>query len=190
MAETTHVPAEAGKNTRNVAVNRGPFVVPGFVAGAVESGMRYQGRPDLALISAGAKGCTASGVFTRNSFCAAPVELCRERLAGRRATALLINAGIANACTGEEGKNRARETARIASTALGCPADSVLVASTGVIGMQLEVQPVEQSMPKLVDSLRSNGWEDAAKAIMTTDHTDWWFLGPEAGWWRRKNGQE
>jgi glutamate N-acetyltransferase/amino-acid N-acetyltransferase len=139
---------EAAKNTKNVTVNRGPFEVPGFLAGATESGMRYSGRPDLALIYApNPAGCAASGVFTRNSFRAAPVELCRERLEKRSARAILVNAGIANACTGLEGKNRAVEMARIAADALGCPGDSVLVSSTGVIGMQVEVAPVARCMP-------------------------------------------
>ena len=166
----TPVPAEAAKNTKNVTVSRGPFEVAGFLAGAVASGMRYSGRLDLALICArDTAGCAASGVFTRNFFCAAPVKLCRERLEKRRATAILANAGIANACTGEEGKIRAIEMARIASDALGCPADSVLVSSTGVIGMQVAIDPVARSMPGLIHSLRPDGWEDAARAIMTTD---------------------
>jgi glutamate N-acetyltransferase/amino-acid N-acetyltransferase len=132
--------------------------------------MRYSGRLDLALICAqDPAGCAASGVFTRNFFCAAPVELCRERLEKRRPRAILVNAGIANACTGKEGKNRAIEMARIASDALGCQADSVLVSSTGVIGMQVDLDPVARCMPGLVRSLRPDGWEDAARAIMTTD---------------------
>ncbi len=145
-------------------------MVPGFVAGAAESGMRYSGRPDLALICAlDANGCPAAGVFTRNMFCAAPVELCRDRLKAGKAKAILANAGIANACTGEEGKAKAAQMARLASEALGCPAESVLVASTGVIGRQLDVQPAARCMPALVASLRPDGWGDAARAIMTTD---------------------
>ena len=132
--------------------------------------MRYAGRLDLALIYApNPAGCVASGVFTRNSFFAAPVELCRERLEKHRARAILVNAGIANACTGGEGKTRAIEMARIASEALGCPADSVLVASTGVIGMQVDLAAVTRCMAALVGNLRPHGWRDAAKAIMTTD---------------------
>ncbi|MDR3567866.1 MAG: bifunctional glutamate N-acetyltransferase/amino-acid acetyltransferase ArgJ [Syntrophobacteraceae bacterium] len=151
-------------------VSRGPFEVPGFLAASAQSGMRYSGRPDLALISCqNPEGCSAAGVFTRNRFCAAPVELCRERLRGGKAKAILVNAGIANACTGEEGKIRAAKMAALAASALGCPADSVLVSSTGVIGQQLDVGPVARSIPGLVGSLRPNGWWDAARAIMTTD---------------------
>ena len=166
----TRVPAEAVKNTRSAMVDRGPFEVPGFVTGAAESGMRYSGRADLALIcSVNPEGCAAAGVFTRNRFCAAPVELCRERLEAGKAKAILANAGIANACTGEEGKIRAAQMAELASEALGCPASSVLVCSTGVIGRQLDVRPVARCMPDLVGSLRVDGWQDAARAIMTTD---------------------
>ncbi len=132
--------------------------------------MRYSGRPDLALICAEkAADCNAAGVFTKNSFCAAPVEICREHLVKRTARAVIVNAGIANACTGEEGKFRARETARIVAGELKCPVESVLVASTGVIGMPLPVDPISRALPELVGSLRKNGWEDAARAIMTTD---------------------
>jgi glutamate N-acetyltransferase / amino-acid N-acetyltransferase len=166
----THVPVEAGKSIRNAAVSRDPFVIPGFRTSAAESEMRYRGRPDLALIVAdNPDGCTASGVFTRNSFCAAPVEVCREHLIKRKARAIVVNAGVANACTGSDGKFRALEMARIAGEALKSPADSVLVASTGVIGMELPLEPVIRSMPALIERLRPDGWDDAARAIMTTD---------------------
>ncbi len=132
--------------------------------------MRYSGRPDLALISClNPDGCAAAGVFTQNRFCAAPVELCRERLEAGKAKAILANSGIANACTGEEGKNKAAQMAALASEALGCPAGSVLVCSTGVIGRQVDVEPVARCLPGLVGALRPDGWHDAARAIMTTD---------------------
>lgn len=144
--------------------------MPGFRAGTAASGMRYRERPDLALIVAdGGRECAASGVFTQNAFRAAPVEVCRERLSGRSARAILVNAGIANACTGTEGKLRAEEMARMVSDALRCPEESVLVASTGVIGMELDLEPVAWVMPDLVGSLRPDGWDAAARAIMTTD---------------------
>jgi glutamate N-acetyltransferase/amino-acid N-acetyltransferase len=170
LAEMTHVPAEAEKSSRNAMVSRGPFEIAGFVAGAAQSGMRYKGRPDLALIcSVVPGGCPAAGVFTRNLFCAAPVELCRQRLQAGKAGAILANAGIANACTGEEGKARAAEMAQLASNALGCAPELVLVGSTGVIGQQLDVGPVAGCMDELASSLSPKGWQDAAKAIMTTD---------------------
>ena len=152
----TPVPVEAEKNTRSVMVSRGPFVVPGFRAAAAASGMRYKGRPDLALIATEAEdGAVAAGVFTTNQFCAAPVVLCEEHLLLSSATtAILVNAGIANACTGDPGLLRARETARLTARALKVAPERILVASTGVIGMQIEVESVARSLPELVAGLR------------------------------------
>ena len=161
---------EAARNTKSVAVARRPFVVPGFKAAGVPCGMRYRNRPDLALIVAeGAEDATAAGVFTANRFCAAPVELCRERLQSGKSRAVLVNAGIANACTGGEGLARAHEMARLAAEALGGSPSDVLVASTGVIGQQIKLEPVAAALPGLVKAVRPDGWEDAARAIMTTD---------------------
>ncbi len=167
----TPVPVEAGRNTRNVTVSRAPFVVPGFRAAAAASGMRYRGRTDLALIATDAEeGAVAAGVFTTNQFCAAPVRVCEEHLRLSIATtAILVNAGIANACTGEPGLVRARETARLTAKALESAPEKILVASTGVIGMQLEVEAVARALPELVAGLRPDGWAAAARAIMTTD---------------------
>jgi glutamate N-acetyltransferase/amino-acid N-acetyltransferase len=144
------------------------FIVPGFKAGAVAAGIRYQGRPDLAIIISEVTA-TAAGVFTTNKVQAAPVLLSRSHLTGNRARAIVANSGIANACTGEDGLQRAQTTAHIVAEAIGCPMDEVLVASTGVIGMDLPLEPVSNYLPKLVSSLRVDGWLDAARAIMTTD---------------------
>lgn len=165
------VPAEAEKNTRDVTVARGPFVVPGFRVSAVDSEMRYTGRPDLALIVADPQeGATAAGVFTTNQFCAAPVMVCEEHLRFSTTTkAILVNAGIANACTGETGLLRARETARLVAGALDVRPEKVLVASTGVIGQQIRVEAVAGSLQKLVDGLQADGWDQVAQSIMTTD---------------------
>ena len=167
----TPVPVEAGKNTKNVTVVREPFVIPGFQVSAVASGMRYSGRPDLALIVAEEEdGVAAAGVFTMNEFCAAPVIVCEEHLRSSMGTkAVLVNAGIANACTGNTGLTRARETARLTARALEAAPEQVLVASTGVIGMQLQVEPVARLLPELLAGLRSDGWDQVARAIMTTD---------------------
>lgn len=162
--------AEAEKNSRSAAVSRTPFVIPGFRTAAAASGMRYRDRLDLALIVADSpQGATASGVFTKNRFTAAPVTLCRERLEAHRAGAVLVNSGIANACTGEEGLARAREMTGAAAKALGIDPEAVLAASTGVIGMQLQTDCVFDAMPRLVEKLSPEGWGDTARAIMTTD---------------------
>jgi glutamate N-acetyltransferase/amino-acid N-acetyltransferase len=144
------------------------YTVRGFKAGAVAAGIRYQGRPDLALIISEV-AATAAGVFTTNKVQAAPVLLSRSHLTGNRARVIVVNSGIANACTGEDGLQRAQATAHIAAQAIGCPIDEVLVASTGVIGMDLPLEPVVNYLPKLVSSVRGDGWLDAARAIMTTD---------------------
>lgn len=167
----THAPVEAAKSTKSVVVNSGSFTVPGFLVAAAASGMRYKNRHDLALIvSESDEGATGAGVFTTNLFCAAPVEVCRARLKSRKKfKGILINAGIANACTGEEGLKRAEEMTALAAEALNVPFESILPASTGVIGRQITVRPVEKAMPSLVEKLRRDGWEEAARAIMTTD---------------------
>jgi glutamate N-acetyltransferase/amino-acid N-acetyltransferase len=144
------------------------YTVPGFKAGAVAAGIRYQGRPDLALIISEV-AAAAAGVFTTNKVQAAPVLLSRSHLTGNRARAIVVNSGIANACTGEDGLQRAQATADLAAQAIGCPIEEVLVASTGVIGMDLPLEPLANFLPKLVSSIRGDGWLDAARAIMTTD---------------------
>jgi glutamate N-acetyltransferase/amino-acid N-acetyltransferase len=144
------------------------YSVPGFKAGAIAAGIRYQDRPDLALIISEVSAA-AAGVFTTNKMQAAPVLLSRSHLTGNKARAIVANSGIANACTGEAGLQRARSTAHIVAEAVGCPINEVLVASTGVIGMDLPLEPVSNYLPKLVSSVRGDGWPDAARAIMTTD---------------------
>jgi glutamate N-acetyltransferase/amino-acid N-acetyltransferase len=132
--------------------------------------MRYKDRLDLALIAADQPGgAAACGAFTTNRFTAAPVELCRAHLRSHLAKAILVNAGIANACTGEEGLRRCRDTARMAAEALHVNPEAVLVASTGVIGQQIVPEAVDRVMPTLVETLRAEGWKDVARAIMTTD---------------------
>jgi len=166
----TPVHAEAERSTKSVAVSSRPFVVQGFKTAAAACGMRYRGRPDLALIMVDSEaGGTAAGVFTTNRFTAAPVELCKNHLESPSVRAILINAGIANACTGEEGYRRALEMARAAGEAMKAPEGSVLVASTGVIGMQVDPEPVRREMRGLVESARPDRWDEVARAIMTTD---------------------
>ncbi|MHC1743132.1 MAG: bifunctional glutamate N-acetyltransferase/amino-acid acetyltransferase ArgJ [Syntrophobacteraceae bacterium] len=152
-------------------VSREPFEIPGFKAAAASTGMRYKDRLDCAIIVAdNPGGAAAAGVFTTNRFCAAPVEICKGRLSkSRRSKGLVVNAGIANACTGEEGLRRAAEMTRMTAAALSVHESEILVASTGVIGQQIRLEPLEDALPRLVQSLRVDGWADAARAIMTTD---------------------
>ncbi len=159
-----------GMEAKVGGVRRGAFQVPGFRVAAAESGMRYKNRLDCALILSDTSAA-AAGVFTRNRFCAAPVVLCKEHLNTGQSyvRAVLINAGIANACTGEEGLRRARQSAERLASLLGIAPHEVLVASTGVIGPQLRLEPLHEAYPQLIAGLDSKGWLEAAKAIMTTD---------------------
>jgi glutamate N-acetyltransferase / amino-acid N-acetyltransferase len=149
-------------------VIRKALAVPGFRVAAIHAGIRYRERADLALIVADDQAA-AAGVFTQNQFPAAPVLLCKEQLLTQRARAILVNSGIANAGTGQEGMRRAREMARLAGDALGLSQEATMVCSTGVIGQQIPLEAVAQAMPALVGSLREAAWDDVARAIMTTD---------------------
>ena len=139
----------------------------GFRAAAVASGIKPD-RLDLALLVADA-GCTAAGVFTANLAQAAPVLVSREHLASGRARAIVVNAGCANAGTGEGGLDDARETAEIVAHTIGCAVEEVLVASTGVIGVRLPMEKVRAGIAEAGRRISRHAGADAARAIMTTD---------------------
>jgi glutamate N-acetyltransferase/amino-acid N-acetyltransferase len=139
----------------------------GFRAAGVASGIKPQGL-DLALLAADA-GCACAGVFTTNRAQAAPVLVSREHVAGGRARAVVINAGCANAATGEPGLRDAREMARLAAEAVGCRPAEVVVGSTGVIGVALPMAPVRSGIDQAAAVLAREGGAAAARAIMTTD---------------------
>lgn len=142
--------------------------VRGFVAGAVAARIRKADRLDLGLIVSQEPTLTV-GVFTTNRVKAAPVLLDMERLRRGGARAILVNSGIANACTGEQGMHAAEATAAMAAEALGLPPASVLLASTGVIGQQIDPGRFQQAMPALVSALSPEGFDDVSRAMMTTD---------------------
>ncbi len=145
-----------------------PLPVSGLRLSATAAGIRYQDRPDLCLMEL-AEGSTTAAVFTRNRFCAAPVIVAREHLAKDAPRYLLINAGNANAGTGDEGLRAARETCRAVAAMAGCAMSQVLPFSTGVIGEDLPLTPFQRAVPGLVQELREDAWNEAARAIMTTD---------------------
>ncbi len=142
--------------------------VKGFSAAAVEAGIRYRDRLDLGLIYSEVPA-VAAGVFTTNLVKAAPVLLDMERLRQGRAQAVLVNAGNANACTGERGMEVAVATAAMAARQLGIDEELVQVASTGVIGEQMATEPFVRAMPALAGALSADGFDDLARAMMTTD---------------------
>jgi glutamate N-acetyltransferase/amino-acid N-acetyltransferase len=139
----------------------------GFRAAATAAGIK-PGRPDVALL-VGEPGCTAAGVFTTNLAKAAPVLVSREHVAAGRARVVVVNAGCANAGTGEAGLADAREAASLAAAAAGCPPREVLVASTGVIGVRLPMDKLRTGIAEAGRRLSREGGAEAALAILTTD---------------------
>jgi glutamate N-acetyltransferase/amino-acid N-acetyltransferase len=142
--------------------------IKGFSAAAVQAGIRYSDRLDLGLIYSEVPAVTA-GMFTRNTFKAAPVLLDIERLQQGRAQAILVNSGNANACTGAEGMKLAVDTGAMAAQELGIDEKLIQVASTGVIGEPLTSEPFARSMSELVSNLSPDGFAELSEAIMTTD---------------------
>jgi glutamate N-acetyltransferase/amino-acid N-acetyltransferase len=143
--------------------------VPGVEVGTAMAGMRKAGRRDLTVFTL-AEGAAVAGVFTRNRFCAAPVQVCREHLAaGAGIRALLVNTGNANAGTGDDGLRRARSTCSALAALLGVDAPQVLPFSTGVIMETLPHERIEAALPAALADRRGDGWAAAAEAIMTTD---------------------
>jgi glutamate N-acetyltransferase/amino-acid N-acetyltransferase len=144
--------------------------VPGFKVAGVHCGLKKNGALDFALVVSGTP-CAAAGIFTTNRVKAAPVLVDMERLKANpdRIRAVVINTGCANACTGQQGIDNARQTARWVAEYIGCAEDEVLVMSTGVIGTQLPMDKIRRGVELAVDSLDENHWEAAARAIMTTD---------------------
>lgn len=142
--------------------------VAGVRLASVNAGIRYKNRNDLLLIEL-EPGSQTAAVFTRNAFCAAPVHLCRHHLQKSSPRYLLINAGNANAGTGEPGMLAARECCEQVAERGECWAEQVLPFSTGVIGMQLPVEKITAALPEAFARLDTNGWQEAAHTIMTTD---------------------
>lgn len=152
-------------------INGGVTAAKGFEAASAAAGIKYEGRTDMALIYSQVP-CKTAGTFTKNVVKAAPVVWDREIVNNKiKSQAVIVNSGIANACTGEEGMRYCKETAEAAAKILGVNADGVLVGSTGVIGMQIPIEKLKNGV-KLLAEDKKEGIEAgnaAAKAIMTTD---------------------
>ena len=152
-------------------IKGGVTAAKGYEAASTAAGIKYQGRTDMALIYSQVP-CVSAGTFTTNVVKAAPVKWDRQIVdSGAGVQAVVVNSGIANACTGEEGMGYCKETAEAAAKALNIDAVGVLVGSTGVIGMQLPMQKLVDGIQvlagKKAEGLQSG--HDAALAIMTTD---------------------
>ena len=142
--------------------------VAGVRFAATSTGLRYKGRDDITLMEL-APGSTLAGVFTKSLTASAPVQWCRAQARHGRVRAIVVNAGNANTFTGRDGAATVKATAMGAAKLLGCKADEVHVASTGVIGVKLPTDKVLATLPALRDGLAGDGWEKSARAIMTTD---------------------
>lgn len=147
----------------------GPLhAVPGARVATGSAGIRKPGHRDLTVIELTA-GTRVAGVFTRNQFCAAPVLIARRHLQEAPVRALVINTGYANAGNGPEGMADALRICEAVAEALHCRREEVLPFSTGIIGGRLPVDRMREAVPGVAATLRPDGWNDAATAIMTTD---------------------
>ena len=157
-------------STFTIAPAQGGVTAPaGFSSAALHCGIKAEAL-DLAVLAADGPA-SAAGIFTTNLVKAAPVLLCQAHLTrtAGHARAIVVNSGCANACTGDAGAKDAIEMARLVGDALGCDPHQVLVASTGVIGVNLKMDALRTGIPTAVRSLARGKGGDAARAIMTTD---------------------
>lgn len=160
-------PSPAGPEAFGGRAVEGSVCAPrGFRAAGVHCGIRYKD-PDLALLIS-TTAASAAACFTTNRVQAAPVVHSKRMVRDGRARVIVVNSGVANACTGERGLEDCRETARLVAAALGLPFEEVLVASTGLIGAPLPMDAVRRGVPGLVEALGRDP-APAARAILTTD---------------------
>ena len=143
--------------------------ISGINLSTAESGLKYNNRKDLALITLD-DGAVVAGVFTKNQFIAAPVVIAKSNLnIGPHKRAFIINTGSANAGTGKKGLEDAKEICNVLASNLKIDSNEILPFSTGVIMTYLPTDKIKESIPLLVDNLNADNWLDAAEAIMTTD---------------------
>lgn len=149
-------------------IDGGVTAPAGFFSGGVHCGIK-QKNPDLAIVVS-ENLATAAGCFTTNTMKAAPVRLCQEYLrVNNRFKAVVINSGCANACTGKQGMDNARQMSTIAARLLDVHDNEVLVCSTGRIGVQLPMDKIENGMKSLIPSVHQRTHIEASRAILTTD---------------------
>ncbi|MDJ0796580.1 MAG: bifunctional ornithine acetyltransferase/N-acetylglutamate synthase [Calothrix sp. MO_167.B12] len=150
-------------------ISGGVTAPKGYRAAGIKAGFKPSGLPDLALILSDVEAI-AAGVFTTSQVRAACVDYCRQNLQAKHgARAILCNAGQANAATGEQGVVDAEESAQLLANELNIPPESILLASTGVIGQRMKMEAMRSGMPQLVADLSATGSDAAAQAIVTTD---------------------
>lgn len=142
--------------------------VQGFVAGGVHCGLKKAGNPDLAVIVSD-RPASAAGVFTRNRFPSAPVQVSKRHIRSGMARAAVINSRISNVATGDQGIAHAREMCALVAREIGAKPRDVQVASTGVIGWPLPMEKLRAGIPEVIRKASASGWTAASRAIMTTD---------------------
>ena len=144
------------------------YSIEGIQLASIAAGIRYQERDDLVLIQLSDKTNTAA-VFTKNKFCAAPVQVALQHLQDTEPKYLVVNAGNANAGTGQLGIQSAKASTEFVAKQMNVHANEVLPFSTGVIGELLDAGKIKQQLPELHNRLAQDNWLSAARAIMTTD---------------------
>ncbi|KHD16413.1 bifunctional glutamate N-acetyltransferase/amino-acid acetyltransferase ArgJ [Clostridium butyricum] len=150
-------------------IDGGVTAPKGFLASGIYCGIKQGSvKKDLALIYSEVPA-KASGMFTKNKVKGAPIYICKDHLSNKKAQAIIINSGNANTCTGDDGLSKAKKMTALQAKALNLKADDVLVASTGVIGVPLNIDAIKDGIPLLTEKLSKSGNQDAASAIMTTD---------------------
>ncbi|WP_294394281.1 bifunctional glutamate N-acetyltransferase/amino-acid acetyltransferase ArgJ [uncultured Clostridium sp.] len=150
-------------------IDGGVTAPKGFLASGIHCGVKQGStKKDLALIYSEVPA-NASGMFTKNKVKGAPIYICKDHLANKKAQAIIINSGNANTCNGDDGLSKAKKMTALQAKALNLKATDVLVASTGVIGVPLNIDAIKDGIPLLTEKLSKDGNEDAASAIMTTD---------------------
>lgn len=153
----------------NILTNGGVTSAKGFLASGIHCGIKKNSlKYDLALIYSEVPAIGA-GVYTKNKVKGAPLYVTKDHLSNKKARAIIINSGNANTCNGEDGFAKAKKMCAIQAKELGLKAEEVLVASTGVIGVPLNIDAIKNGIPNLTSNLSYTGSSDAAKAIMTTD---------------------
>lgn len=141
----------------------------GFLAAGIHCGIKKNSlKKDLALIYS-EEPCLGAGVYTKNKVKGAPIYITKEHLVNKKARAIICNSGNANTCNGEDGLAKAKKMAKLQAQALKIKTDEVLVASTGVIGVPLNIDAIKSGIPLLTEKLSKEGFSDARDAIMTTD---------------------
>ncbi|WP_195430035.1 bifunctional glutamate N-acetyltransferase/amino-acid acetyltransferase ArgJ [Clostridium sp. D46t1_190503_E9] len=141
----------------------------GFLASGIHCGLKKNNlNLDLALIYSTVPA-TAAGVYTKNKVKGAPIYITKEHLSNKKAQAIIINSGNANTCNGDDGLVKAKRMTELQAKALKLKTGDILVASTGVIGIPLNIDAIKNGIPMLTDRLSKDGFDDAATAIMTTD---------------------